>query len=304
VTAQDLIEFGFESEFVGRLPVIVVFDELTKDDLVEILKNPNNPIIVSKRQDFRAYGIDIKFEDEALVKIAEMAAKEKTGARGLVSAIEKVLIPFEKNLPSTDIKRLIVTPELVDDPEAELLSLKRNINDPLRIERFERATEQEFSEIKEFIANRAGDYHQLAGLEIYDKRIELIVELYLKRTSDINTAVEDLMAMYHQIKMEEASLVDKLEIGISFDDSAIDALIIKAIDTDEEARSLAFQLAKKLEYGLKLVRDRSGLEHFVINREAIVDMEKYINNLVKKTYRQDYEPGFSNNQRDDTTLFE
>ncbi|MEE9612788.1 MAG: AAA family ATPase, partial [Desulfatiglandales bacterium] len=79
VTAQDLIEFGFESEFVGRLPVVVVFDELTKEDLVEILKNPNNPIILSKRQDFKAYDIDIKFEDGALIKIAEMAAREKTG---------------------------------------------------------------------------------------------------------------------------------------------------------------------------------------------------------------------------------
>ena len=70
VTAQDLVEFGFESEFIGRLPVIVVFDELTKNDLKEILRNPNNPVIVSKRQDFKAYGIDIKFEDEALEKIA------------------------------------------------------------------------------------------------------------------------------------------------------------------------------------------------------------------------------------------
>ena len=108
VRAQDLIEFGFESEFIGRLPVIVVFDELTKEDLIEILKNPNNPIVLSKRQDFRAYGIDIKFEEEALAKIAELAAREKTGARGLVSAIEKVLIPFEKTLPSTDIKELLV----------------------------------------------------------------------------------------------------------------------------------------------------------------------------------------------------
>jgi len=59
------------------------FDELTKEDLVEILKNPNNPIILSKRLDFKAYGIDIKFEEEALIKIAETAAKEKTGARVL-----------------------------------------------------------------------------------------------------------------------------------------------------------------------------------------------------------------------------
>jgi len=99
VTAKDLIDFGFESEFVGRLPVVVVFDELGKKDLLKILKNPNNPIIISKRLDFMAYGIDIKFEDDALMKIAEIAAAEKTGARGLVSAIEKTLIPFEKSLP-------------------------------------------------------------------------------------------------------------------------------------------------------------------------------------------------------------
>ena len=129
VSAQDLVEFGFESEFVGRLPVVVVFDELTKEDLVEILKNPNNPIILSKRLDFKAYGIDIKFEEEALVKLAEAAAKEKTGARGLVSAIERVLIPFEKHLPSTPIKRLLVTAELVDNPEAELKRLKEDSYD-------------------------------------------------------------------------------------------------------------------------------------------------------------------------------
>ena len=67
VRAQDLIEFGFESEFVGRLPVVVVFDELSKEDLAEILRNPNNPIIISKRMDFRAYGIDLKFEENRIV---------------------------------------------------------------------------------------------------------------------------------------------------------------------------------------------------------------------------------------------
>ncbi|MBW1766571.1 MAG: AAA family ATPase, partial [Deltaproteobacteria bacterium] len=231
VSAQDLIEFGFESEFVGRLPVIVVFDELTKDDLVEILKNPNNPVILSKKQDFGAYGIDIKFEDEALVKIAEMAANEKTGARGLVSAIEKVLIPFEKNLPSTNIKQFLVTPEVVADPEAELLSLKQNYDDPESLKKFERAAEQELEDIEEFITRKANDFFQRSGLAIYDKRIELIAELYLKTTSDINTAFEDFMEMYNQIKLEESSLYDKLEINVTFDDSAIDELIKLSIET-------------------------------------------------------------------------
>ncbi|OGP72742.1 MAG: ATPase, partial [Deltaproteobacteria bacterium RBG_13_58_19] len=120
VSAEDLIKYGFESEFVGRLPVISILDELTADDLYEILINPNNPIITSKKRDFRAYGIDIKFEDEALRLLAEQAAQEKTGARGLVSVIERVLIQFEKRLPSTDIKELVVTPAVVQHAREEL----------------------------------------------------------------------------------------------------------------------------------------------------------------------------------------
>ena len=289
VAAQDLIEFGFESEFVGRLPVVVVFDELTKDDLVEILKNPNNPIILSKRQDFRAYGIDIKFEDEALAKIAEMAVQEKTGARGLVSAMEKVLIPFEKNLPSTDIKKLLVTPELVGDPEGELSSLKQNPDDSKRLERFERGVRQELENIKAFVTSRARDFRQTSGLELYEKRVGLIAELYLKTICDINSAFDDFVQMYKQIKSEEDTLFDQLETNVTFDDSAVDEIIRQAIETGEEPRSFALRLVKKLEYGLKLVRDRAGIEDFVISGEAVTDMEKYINGLVKKYYQQEYD---------------
>jgi endopeptidase Clp ATP-binding regulatory subunit ClpX len=289
VAAQDLIEFGFESEFVGRLPVVVVFDELNKEDLVEILKNPNNPIILSKRQDFRAYGIDIKFEDEALAKIAEMAVQEKTGARGLVSAMEKVLIPFEKNLPSTDIKKLLVTPELVDDPVGELSSLKQNPDGPKRLGRFERGARQELESIKTFITSRVRDFSQTSRLELYEKRIGLVAELYLKTICDIDTAFDDFAQMYSQIKMEEETLFDQLETNITFDDSAVDEIIRQAIETGEEPRSLALGLAKKLEYGLKLVRDRAGVEDFVITGEAVTDMEKFINGLVKKHYQQEYD---------------
>jgi histidinol phosphatase-like enzyme len=83
-------------------------------------------------------------------------------------------------------------------------------------------------------------------------------------------------------------LVEKLEVEVSFDESAVDEIIKQAIRTDQEAGSLALQLAKRLEYGLKLVKDRSGIERFVINDEAVIDMENFINNLVKKFYHQDY----------------
>ena len=281
VTAKDLIDFGFESEFVGRLPIVVVFDELSKEDLLKILKNPNNPIIISKRLDFMAYGIDIKFEDEALMKIAEMAAAEKTGARGLVSAIEKALISFEKTLPRSGLKRFLVTPDVIEHPEDQLEMLLKNPENLDRRERFERAKEKELENIKAYISKKAVDFSIESGLEINERRMNLIAELYLKNISDINTALDDFVEMYSQVKLEEASLAEKLEVEVSFDESAIDEIIKQAIRTDQEAGSLALQLAKRLEYGLKLVKDRSGIERFVINDEAVTDMENFVNNLVK-----------------------
>jgi len=288
VKAQDLIEFGFESEFVGRLPVVVVFDELKKEDLLEILNNPNNPILISKRRDFRAYDIEIHFERSALDRIAKMAAAEKTGARGLVSAIEKVLIPFEKTLPSTDIKYFLVTPEVVDNPVRELEKLLSNPQDSALQERFEAAKEEELRNIQAHIARRTENFRKNSGLKIDERRVELLSELYLKTISDIDSVFEDFKTMYQQIKIEEASLPEKMEVSVSFEDSAIDEIIRQAIEKDEEAGKLAYQLAKKLEYGLKLVRDRSGIEHFSLNGEAIMNMEKFVNDLLKQYYHEDY----------------
>jgi ATP-dependent Clp protease ATP-binding subunit ClpX len=287
VRAQDLVEFGFESEFVGRLPVVVVFDELTKEDLFEILSNPNNPIILSKRIDFRSYGIDIKFEEEALARIAEMAAQEKTGARGLVSAMEKVLIPFEKRLPSSAVRRFLVTPRVVEQPEAELETLLENPDDPERAERFEEGRQQEQERIKAYLMERAEGLSKRCGLDIYPERMDLIADLYLRNITEIDTAIEDFSAMYDQVKMEEANLMEKLDVTLSFDESAVDEIIGEAIRTGEEAGSMTFQLAKRLEYGLRLVKDRSGMERFSINADAVRDMEGFINDLIKKTYRQE-----------------
>ncbi len=287
VRAQDLIEFGFESEFVGRLPVVVVFDELSKEDLVEILRNPNNPIIISKRMDFRAYGIDITFEEDALIRIAEMAAEEKTGARGLVSAMEKVLIPFEKRLPSSNIKQFLVTRDVVEKPEEQVRLLLDNPDDPERTKRYEKGKEDELADIKRYLTERAVDFSKKSGLDIYPRRMDLIAELYLINITDIDTAIEDFSAMYDQVKLEEASLMEKLDVTVSFDESAVDEIIDQAIKTGQQPGPLTFQLAKRLEYGLRLVKDRSGIESFSINADAVIDMESFINNLIKSIYRQD-----------------
>jgi len=120
VRSEDLIKYGFESEFVGRLPIVVSLNGLDEEGLYQILKNPNSAVILGKKRDFKAYGIDIEFEDNALRRIAALAFEERTGARGLTSVVDRVLLKFEKHLPDTELDHVIISEEAVLHPEAEL----------------------------------------------------------------------------------------------------------------------------------------------------------------------------------------
>ena len=116
VNTRDFVEYGFEPEFIGRLPVRVALDELTDNDLYRILLTSEGSILKQYRQSFEDYGIDIAFEDSALQAVARKAADEKTGARGLMSVLESCLRNFKFNLPGTRIDKLAMTDHLVEDP--------------------------------------------------------------------------------------------------------------------------------------------------------------------------------------------
>ena len=125
VTTQDLVDFGFESEFVGRLPVIVTLNEVDEEKLYKILQNPYSAVINSKKLDFKSYGIDVDFKDESLKFFAKEAAKQKTGARALMTVVERLLINYEKVLPSLEIKKFTVDQNLIDNPEGVLSEIMR-----------------------------------------------------------------------------------------------------------------------------------------------------------------------------------
>ena len=120
---RDFIDFGFEPEFIGRLPVRVVCQQLNIDDLFLILKTSEGSIIRQYEQSFAAYGIEVLFRDDGLRRIAELAVEEKTGARGLMTVCERIFRELKFELPSTAVKRFIVTRELVDHPIVELQML-------------------------------------------------------------------------------------------------------------------------------------------------------------------------------------
>jgi ATP-dependent Clp protease ATP-binding subunit ClpX len=122
-TTRDFIEYGFEPEFIGRLPVRVVCDELTASDLFEILRSSEGSVIRQYRRAFEAFGIDPEFRNDALEEIAAQAALESTGARGLLTVCDRVLRDFKFELPGAGIRRLVVDRILVSDPKETLRGL-------------------------------------------------------------------------------------------------------------------------------------------------------------------------------------
>jgi endopeptidase Clp ATP-binding regulatory subunit ClpX len=120
---RDFIEYGFEPEFIGRLPVRVVCEPLTVDDLFEVLKTSEGSIIRQYEESFAAYGIEVKFEDDGLRRIAELSGEEQTGARGLMTVCERAFRDIKFELPSTQVKRFVVTRDFIDHPGAQLKKL-------------------------------------------------------------------------------------------------------------------------------------------------------------------------------------
>ena len=128
---RDFINYGFEPEFVGRLPVRVSCDELSKDDLAEILVSSEGNVLEQYRDDFGGYEIKFDISDDAIEKIAELAAHEKTGARGLVTILERTFRDFKFELPSTPIRKFSVDGDLIADPKSSLASLLEENRDQL-----------------------------------------------------------------------------------------------------------------------------------------------------------------------------
>src|SRR5467141_3724332 len=124
VTTRDFVEYGFEPEFIGRLPVRVVCEDLAAADLYSIMKFSEGSILRQYERAFRAYGIEISFEDEALELIAEAAAKEKTGARGLLTVFEKLFRDYKYYLAGSGLTQLRVTAALVREPQGVLDRLR------------------------------------------------------------------------------------------------------------------------------------------------------------------------------------
>ncbi|HUA10989.1 MAG TPA: ATP-dependent Clp protease ATP-binding subunit ClpX [Solirubrobacteraceae bacterium] len=112
---EDLIEYGLIPEFIGRLPVMSAVHQLTRDDLVSILVEPRNALVKQFQRFFAFDGVELVFSDDALIAIADRGLERETGARGLRSIVEEILLEVQFELPSRrDVKKCVVTKDTVD----------------------------------------------------------------------------------------------------------------------------------------------------------------------------------------------
>ena len=120
INTQDFIDFGFEAEFIGRLPVRVVCEKLEAKDFVNIMKNSEGSLLRQYEREFSAYGIQAKFEDSAIERIAARAETENTGARALMTVCEGLLRDFKFELPGTAVSELTIDADLIDKRDSVL----------------------------------------------------------------------------------------------------------------------------------------------------------------------------------------
>jgi endopeptidase Clp ATP-binding regulatory subunit ClpX len=284
LTSQDLVEFGFETEFVGRLPVNVVLEELTADDLYEILRNPNNPVIISKKRDFAAYDIDLRFEPAALKTLAAQAALLKTGARALVSVLEKALLPFEKTLPSTQVRELLVCPELVADPAGHLARLLADPDQPELAARFDQAGREERLGLLTMIAKREALYRDRLDSPLTPARMDLIADEYYRAGMTLGAAFDHVLDRLAAVRQFETSFGERYSITIHFTETAEVAILAGAAAEGTTVDTYLNRLDQVLEPGLKLVRERTGMIDFELPDEAVLDTEAFLRGLFQRHY--------------------
>lgn len=181
IETPDLIKYGFEPEFVGRLPVRVACDPLSADDLCKILTSAEGNLLEQYRLDFKGYGIDFKISSEAIFEIADRAHKERTGARGLMTIFERVFRYFKFELPSTGIETFEVDKETISDP---LKALKDLVKKNTHLQR--NVLRQDIEDFSERFLLR----HELK-LSFTEAACEVLIDLALDEDKTIRSVCEE-----------------------------------------------------------------------------------------------------------------
>ncbi len=280
--AEDLVSFGFESEFIGRLPVRCILETLSQKDLFSILKMPNNPVILSKRLDFNAYGIKIIFTDDALKLLAERAFEENTGARGLVSVVEEALLAFEEKLPSHDLLKFTVTKQVLEDPKTHLEDFLSKQNSLKWDALYEKALLDQKNDISKYIRENRKIFSTRHGLTLSQNRCDMAALYFCNTVMEIDEALKKIKNYHDSIKEIEVEVLKSYNLNIIFEEDAIDFLIEQFISHNAAIEEILSKIYDDYYNGFNLIREKTGKNRFFLSKTALIDNESYLNDLIRK----------------------
>ena len=126
IKPQDMIEFGYIPELIGRLPVVTTLDSLSEDELYEVLNSPKNSLVKQYQKLFRMEGIELEFREDALKAVIAKAYEHQAGARGLRSVLEKAMMDIMYHIPEMDgVHKIIITKDVIEKNKSPLYRRRR-----------------------------------------------------------------------------------------------------------------------------------------------------------------------------------
>ncbi len=286
VKAEDLIGYGFESEFVGRLPVVASLNSLSADDFVEILQGLNSSVVLGKKQDFNGYGIKLQFEQDAFRAIAIKAVKEKTGARGLLSVMESALLGFEKTLPATPLRYLVVSEALIQDPVstlAELLASKAQAE--FHEKRYGILRAQEFERIQDVLTAKHDLYLKEHNVTLTEQRIQLMVNFCQDEILDIRDVCDEIIILVDYIRDYAITASAECNINITFTEEAMDRILAVSCFTLESVSKICEKMFTALDYGLRLIGQKSEHGEMIITVSGVDNPAQFISETLDKRFK-------------------
>ena len=134
VTPEDLVQYGLIPEFIGRLPVISILEDLDQSALIDILTKPKNALIKQYEKIFALDNVELVFQDEALESVASLALKQKTGARGLKFILEKLMTDLMFEIPSKKkVEKIIITKESIENNKKPKIVMKEKVKGNMNV---------------------------------------------------------------------------------------------------------------------------------------------------------------------------
>jgi hypothetical protein len=213
--------------------------------------------------------------------LAQQAAAENTGARGLVSAVEKTFIEFEKQLPSTQIKKFPATTDLIKDPEKSIQELASSPKDAKTADVFEKLAQEERRRIIQYLELNKKHLSAKYNLTMTPSRMNIVAQFYAKNVMDIENVVKHIKSNFDEIKKIELYFFKNHDINIVLEEDAIDFIMEQLIETPIQLEDLFKKMNKDFEHGLKLAREKTGRSRYFITRQALLDPEAYISQLIQ-----------------------